>query len=381
MVGSLAGYNQSSSYHSVSINTTKCLAYSGPEAAWSDCSQAPSPICNHRQCNGWASNPLRLDFTFSHSAYGLDPVVEDVITPLYRRDTLTKASLPRFPFVDTAVTGPLKGLSQYTKGIVSLARNPMALHTQISDTFKIPRKFAVCLPSTSSTGVNGVVYFGGGPYVLPPSTVDLSTSLATTSLVSNSHSVLNAYEPADPAVEYYIKINSIQIDGIPVKFNSSLLSIDGRGDGGTKLSTMIYYTKFHSEIYSAFVNVFVSRAKAMNIQVVGSVSTFKTCFNSTTIKYNAKTGSGLPVIELIMAGNSSWKIYGSNSMVKVSSDVKCLAIFDAGPKPTDGVTPAIVIGGNQMEDNLVEFDLEASKVGISSSLQRFGTSCSQFKGI
>ncbi|KAL8171317.1 hypothetical protein V2J09_023121 [Rumex salicifolius] len=374
IVGSLTAYNQSSSYHSVTINTTECFAYSGPEAAYDDCSGAPTPICNHNQCNGWASNPIKSTDSF----WGLDPVVEDLLAPLYVRGTLAKASIPRYPFVDTAVTAPLKGLSQYVKGIVSLARNPMAIHSQISSAFKIPRKFALCLPSSTSSGVNGAVYFGGGPYVLPPSTVDLSSSMTSISLVSNSHSVMNAYEPNDPGMAYFIKITSIQIDGTPVRFNTSLLSIDARGDGGTKLSTMEPYTKLDSQIYPAFVAAFVEKAKAMNITVAGPVSSFKTCFNSASIKYNSRTGSGLPVIDLVMAGSSKWRIYGSNSMVKVSSDAQCLAFFEAGPKSTAfrSSTPSIVIGGKQMEDNLVEFDLEASKVGFTSSLLRLGTSCS-----
>ncbi|KAL8171319.1 hypothetical protein V2J09_023123 [Rumex salicifolius] len=381
IVGHLAGYTKSSSYYSVNVKSAKCTAYSGYLPPYSDCTKTPSPICNRNQCNGWASNPLRLDPNFDHGAYGLDPIVEDVISPLYRRGTLSKAALLRFPFVDTAAKGPLTRLSQYTKGIVSLGKTPMALHSQISSAYKLPRKFAICLPSSTSNGVNGLVYFGGGPYVLPPSTVDLSKLMVKTPLVSNSKSYMNAYEPADPAMEYYIKINSVQIDGAAVRLNSSLLSIDGRGDGGTKLSTMVHYTKLHSAIYSAVVDVFVRRAKAMNIKVARPVGSFKTCFYSSSIKYNSKTGSGLPVIELVMAGNSKWRIYGSNSMVKVTSDVQCLAIVDAGPKPAYGVSPAIVIGGKQMEDTLVEFDLQGSRIGIASSLKRFGTSCSQFKGI
>lgn len=101
---------------------------------------------------------------------------------------------------------------------------------------------------------------------------------------------------------------------------------------------------------------------------------------------SAKTGFNVPVIDMILDGKSSllhnknnamWRIYGANSMVKVSDDVLCLGFVDGGLKPMT----SIVIGGKQMEDNLVEFDLESNKLGITSSLLRMGTSCSNFKGI
>lgn len=77
-----------------------------------------------------------------------------------------------------------------------------------------------------------------------------------------------------------------------------------------------------------------------------------------------------PVISLVLAGGVKWDIYGPNSLVKVT--VLCLAFVDAG----DGPRIPIEIGGYQMEDNLVELDLDASKFSFASSLFRHNTSCS-----
>lgn len=68
-----------------------------------------------------------------------------------------------------------------------------------------------------------------------------------------------------------------------------------------------------------------------------------------------------------------WKIYGTNSLVKVKKNVVCLAFVDVGDSPRI----PIEIGGYQMEDNLVEIDLEASKFSFTSSLLFHNTSCSR----
>ena len=63
-------------------------------------------------------------------------------------------------------------------------------------------------------------------------------------------------------------------------------------------------------------------------------------------------------------------------MVKVNKDVLCLGFVEAR---TD-FTPLIpvVIGGHQIEDNLLQFDLVKSRLGFSSSLLGLSTSCANF---
>lgn len=280
-----------------------------------------------------------------------------------------KTPLSNFPFTCGYIS-ELKGLSQYTKGVLSLARKDSSLPSLIAKTFKVPRKFALCLPSSSSTGINGAMYFGGGPYFSP------SLSFATTPLVVNPVDIGVTFYKGKSSVDYFINVKSILIDGTPVKISSALLSIAKNGTGGTKLSTIDGYTILHTQIYSALVTAFTTRAAAMNITRVAPVSSFGACFSSKNI-VGTKTGPKVPIIDLVLDGNSKWRIYGANSMIKVSNDVRCLAFIDGGA----GVKTSMVIGGKQMEDNLVEFDLESSKLSVTSSLLNFGTSCSQFKGV
>ncbi|KAM1380189.1 hypothetical protein ACFX2I_021950 [Malus domestica] len=67
-------------------------------------------------------------------------------------------------------------------------------------------------------------------------------------------------------------------------------------------------------------------------------------------------------------------MFRANSMVYVSNDVLCLGFVDGGEKPRT----SIVIGGHQLEDNLLQFDLATSRLGFSSSLLFSRTTCGNF---
>ncbi|KAK9086687.1 hypothetical protein Syun_029081 [Stephania yunnanensis] len=50
-------------------------------------------------------------------------------------------------------------------------------------------------------------------------------------------------------------------------------------------------------------------------------------------------------------------------MVEVGEDALCLGMVDGGDRSTRFKT-SIVISGNQLEDNLLEFDLTRSRLGV-----------------
>ena len=56
-----------------------------------------------------------------------------------------------------------------------------------------------------------------------------------------------------------------------------------------------------------------------------------------------------------------------------------VGFVDGGLEPGSPIATSIVIGGYQMEDNLLEFDLVSSKLGFSSSLLLHMASCSHFR--
>ncbi|XP_057519544.1 probable aspartic proteinase GIP2 [Amaranthus tricolor] len=349
----LYGYKTRSSQE-IPCDSPKCSLYTGPTS-----------FCSGSACGALAYTP------WGDGLYG-DSLYEDT-TSLYKQ-TLEKIYLRKFPFT-CADKGPLKGLSPHTKGVVSLARVPLSLHSQISSTLKVPRKFSLCLPSTSSFGYNGAMYFGSSPDYI-------SKSLIKTPLIINPNSTSPISSRGESSIEHFIKVKSIKVDGTSARFSTSLLSFDKNGIGGTKISTFDSYTVLQTDIYKALINVFVTKANRMKMTRVASVAPFGACFSNVI---DSKLGPIVPIIDFILDGkspllhnkNARWRIYGANSMVKVSKSVWCLGFVDGGSEPTT----SIVIGGKQMEDNLVEFDLESSMLGVTSSLLRKRTSCSTFKGI
>lgn len=64
-------------------------------------------------------------------------------------------------------------------------------------------------------------------------------------------------------------------------------------------------------------------------------------------------------------------------MVQVNEEVLCLAFVDAGLSPSNPMT-SIVIGGHQLEENFLQFDLAASRLGFSNSLLSGPTTCADF---
>lgn len=63
-----------------------------------------------------------------------------------------------------------------TKGLVGLARTQVSLASQVSSSFNLAPKFALCIPSSSENGL-GDIFIGGGPYYMPPSIGDQALSL------------------------------------------------------------------------------------------------------------------------------------------------------------------------------------------------------------
>ena len=108
-------------------------------------------------------------------------------------------------------------------------------------------------------------------------------TMDTTPLIINPVSTAPVYSKGDPSDEYFIGVKSIKIDGQIVKFNTSLLFVDKKGVGGTKISTINPYTILHTSIYKAILKDFVKKATSRKIIRVASVAPFGACFSSKTI--------------------------------------------------------------------------------------------------
>ncbi|KAK6164708.1 hypothetical protein DH2020_001572 [Rehmannia glutinosa] len=277
-----------------------------------------------------------------------------------------------------------KGLARGTTGLAALGRFKHSIPAQLSRSFSSPQVFAACLPSSST--VPGVALFNSqGPYYFSPGKVNISKSLIYSQLISGpvgSDTVLHYYYKSP---EYYLGLTSLKVNKRVVPLNQTLLTIDEIGKGGTKLSTSTPYTMLQTSIYNALVDAFVKESAALNLTTnipvePFSMEPFSICFNVEKIRIT-RLGPFVPTIDLVLGNNNNnkvvWRIYGSNSMARVQNlgfDGWCLAFLDGGLNPST----SIVIGGHQLEDNLLEFDLERGRLGFSSSLLAYDTNCASF---
>ncbi|GKC57336.1 aspartic peptidase A1 family protein [Tanacetum coccineum] len=126
-----------------------------------------------------------------------------------------------------------------------------------------------------------------------------------------------------------------------------------------------------SDIYKALITSFSEATR--KIPRVNTVKPFSLCLKSSAIR-SIGTGFRVPKIDLETESGKNWTIYGGNSMKFTRNGTACFAFVDGGLDVKD----PIVIGTFQMENNFMSFDLQNQRLGFSSSLLAYGTSCSAF---
>ncbi|KAG5587080.1 hypothetical protein H5410_047514 [Solanum commersonii] len=354
--------------------------------SWIDCSNSfthRSISCNSPLCSVIGSRTCAKCFhSPNHDDCSTSPCVLSPLNPVTHKSSTGKAIVESIalPVTDGRNPGQLRGFSEFflscskksllkglTKGVAGLAglgRSRFSLTTQVSTSFSSTHTFALCL--SGSPSAPGVAFFGSaGPYYFLPE-IDLSKTLRYTPLIPNPvHS------------DYFINLTSIKVNGVTVQLNQNISAVDQQGFGGTKLSTITPYTTLQSNIYSAFTETFVNESAKLNLTVTNPVEPFKVCYNADEV-LDTKVGPTVPTVDLVMDNDDVfWRIFGSNSMVRIvrnDVDVWCLGFLDGGIK----TETSIIIGGHQMENNLLQFDLEQEKLGFSSSVLAYSTSCSNF---
>ncbi|KVH88868.1 Aspartic peptidase [Cynara cardunculus var. scolymus] len=232
-------------------------------------------------------------------------------------------------------------------GVMAFSSSPYAFPAYLYQPLK--KTLALCLPSSSSAP--GVLFFGAGPYyLLPHLNVDVRSLLSYTPLLKHPDSF-----------GYFIGVKAIVV---------KQRSIDLTGIATTKLSTIEPYTTLRNDIYTRMVHMF--SIATIGIPRARPVAPFGLCFRNFTI--SNQVSFKVPDIDFVLPDGKKWTISTANSMKQITKDVTCLAFVDGGATPEH----AIVIGTFQMEDNFLEFDLEKSILGFSSSLLLEQTSCSNF---
>lgn len=351
----------SSSYRPAQCNSAECTIAKSENCYNCSSSSTPggTPGCNQNACLNTPENP------FIKTLYSGGEIAVDLITVQSINGDFVSVKDFIFTCVPTFLT---EGLANGVKGTAGLGRSQIALPSQLAQSFGFARKFSMCLSSS-----NGIIFFGD---VLPGSNgngngIDISKSLIYTPLLTNPFGTGSVPYLKEPSSEYFIGVKSIKINGKTVPINKKLLTINRRGEGGTKISTGRPYTAMEPSIYKAVTEAFIRELANKNATIVAPVAPFGACFSSKSIENNTK----VPPIDLVLQSTKVyWRIFAANSMVQVNKDVVCLGFVDGG----DRLTTSIVIGGHQIEDNFLLFDLSRSILGFTSSLLYLRTKCSNF---
>ncbi|KAJ4846960.1 hypothetical protein Tsubulata_045995 [Turnera subulata] len=337
-----------------------------------DCSDNPGIPCANNTCGLFAENPVAYQGE-------IGVALTDVLKlPTTNGSTQGPLSDIKNHVFSCAPSSVLPGLSKSVSGSLALGQSIWSLQTQISNSSSsYPNYFAVCL-SGSRTSPGVAFLAASGPYIFLPG-IDLSRSLTYTPIISNVYGgpFISSVAVGREA-EYFIGVTSININNKPVPLYKQFLAINGIGIGGTKISTVYNYTSLQRSIYTGFTETFVNQSSAMNLALTKPVKPFSFCYGAKDVQVTP-TGPKVPTIDLVLQSKDVyWRIYGSNSMVRVTTknaDVWCLGFLDGGVNQRQ----AIVIGGYQIEDNLLQFGLGSKRLGFSSSLLQKGTTCANFK--
>ncbi|XP_059311875.1 probable aspartic proteinase GIP2 [Lycium ferocissimum] len=355
-------------YMSTHLSPIKLVVDLGGSFLWTDCVSSSQKIvpCSSLKCsmakpNGCTNNKIcgvQPENPYT-KVVSLGELAEDMFAVEFIDELKTGsiASIHQFLF-SCASTNMLQGLARGAKGMLGLGNSRIALPSQLSDTFGFQRKFAICLSSSY-----GAIISGESPY-LSLLGHDVSRSMLYTPLISSN----------GVSEEYYINVKAIKISGKKLSLNTSLFAMDEEGYGGTKISTISPFTTMKSSIYQTFVEAYEKFAISMELTKVEPMAPFGLCFSTKGVDVT-KVGPNVPTIDLVLQSEMvKWRIYGRNSMVKISDEVMCLGFLDGGVSQK----ASIVIGGYQLEDNLLEFNLGTSMLGFTSSLSMAETSCSDF---
>ncbi|CAO2195826.1 unnamed protein product [Urochloa humidicola] len=240
-------------------------------------------------------------------------------------------------------------------GVAGLARSRVSLPAQAARSQKVSNKFALCLPSGGGGG-DGVAIFGGGPlFLLPPGRPDVTATLAGTTPLHRN--------PGHPG--YFVSAKAIAVDQERVQLPGAV---------AIGLSSRIPYMELRGDLYGPFVKAF-DKATAGRKRVTPAVAPFELCYDSRELG-STRLGYAVPQVDLVLEGGANWTVFGGNSMVQVNDDTACFG-FVKMEKEEKGA-PAVVLGGFQMENNLLVFDEEKQQLGFSSLLFGRQTTCSNF---
>ncbi|KAK2394084.1 putative aspartic proteinase GIP2 [Trifolium repens] len=229
--GPILWYDCNKSYNSSTYYPLPCESkLCSGEGGCTSCNGHFKPGCTNNTCGATIINSL------SHHIFSGDTGNDVLFISNSKVSGLISGCTDSDGFSDDF---PLINLPKTSKGILGLARTQLSLTKQLSlSSNKLPNKFALCLPSSSK----GSLFFGG----IPQKSSFSKFQLTTIPLIINPFSTAPIFTEGEASYEYFIDVKSIKVGGEVLNFKSTLLSIDNKGNGGTKISTFNSFTVLHS---------------------------------------------------------------------------------------------------------------------------------------
>lgn len=275
----------------------------------------------------------------------------------------TDGSNPLSP-VSFAATATCAAAPSGAVGVAGLARSSASFPAQVAKTQKVANSFALCLPSDGRTGFTGngmgAAIFGGGPFFLAPP----ADRPSITTLLSDG---VPLRQPFAGNPGYFVSAtNGIAVGGARV-------AVSGSGALVVGLSTTIPYAQLRGDVYRPFISAF-DRAMGSSAKVA-AVAPFELCYNSSKL-FLTRFGYLVPDVDVMLEGGTNFTVVGGNSMAQVNSGTACFAFVRSGG--STGATPAVVIGGFQMENKLVVLDNDKKTFSFTPNLPGRGLTCSNF---
>ncbi|KAL6620139.1 hypothetical protein ACP70R_035278 [Stipagrostis hirtigluma subsp. patula] len=266
----------------------------------------------------------------------------------------------------------LRSLPAGATGVAGFGRGAaLSLPSQLAAQRRFGRSFALCLP--------GVALFGDTPIYLMGYPPELTAVIAHTPLVRN---------PRGGGGGYYLPVESISVywNGAttPESIPPGALAIDPwTGRGGVTLSTVQRHTSVRGDVLRPLLQAFdAAVAAAGYVNRTAAVAPFQLCYDTFTMRRTKRTGWDFPSIRLELAAGASmnWSLDNGNYLVQAADRTACLAFVEMGEEAghDDEAAPAMVIGGYQLEDNLLVFDEDEEVLHFSGLLWGSGATCSSF---
>lgn len=365
-----SGNYSSATYRHIPCNFSFCVPLDSLACGYCY-DRPPGPTCSNDTCEYFPENPLTRKV-------GLEDALLDALgLPSTDGSSAGRVDVvPDFLF-SCAKPDLLAEFPKGTSGLAALGFSNVSLPVQVAEARSLPRCFALCLSGSRSAA--GVTFVGSaGPYNFLPG-VDLSKGLTYTPILLNPQGDTVITYAREPAAEYYVGVTAVRVNGKVVPLNATLLAMDEEsGRGGTLISTVLPYTALQTSIFRAVTQAFAREASAaFNLTTIQPVKPFSLCYSARDVGVT-RAGPAVPAIDLVMQSKDVfWRVFGANSMVRIQrngTDAWCLGFVDGGAE----ARAAIVIGGHQVEDNLLQFDLGSMRLGFSSSVLVRGTTCADF---